>query len=331
MSSPSFGEDKSGVIYIAGHRGMVGSALLRKLEASADHHIITRSRNDLDLTRQEEVEAFFAAESIDQVYLAAAKVGGIKANKEMPADFIRENLQIQTNVIHAAYTAGVGRLLFLGSSCIYPRLAEQPMAEEALMSGPLEESNEAYAVAKIAGIKTCESYRRQYGSDFRSVMPTNLYGPNDNFDLETSHVLPALLRKFYMAAAAGNETVTVWGSGRPRREFLHVDDMATASVHIMGLSPKEYWSVATPDCAHINIGSGTDLSIQELAELISQVVGFSGQFDFDAGMPDGTPRKLLDISRAKSLGWQPQISLEEGIRQTFTWMVENWNQIDETG
>ncbi len=317
-------------VYIAGHRGMVGSALVRKLERSTDHCIITRSRQELDLTRQEEVEAFFAHECIDRVYLAAAKVGGIKVNQELPADFLRENLQIQTNVIHAAHTAGVERLLFLGSSCIYPRLAEQPMAEEALMSGSLEPTNEAYAVAKIAGIKMCESYRRQHGSDFRSVMPSNLYGPNDNFDLDTSHVLPALLRKFHTAATTGGQTVTVWGSGRPRREFLHVDDMASASRHIMDLSPAQYWSVAKPHCSHINVGSGTDVSIAELARLISAITGFKGQITFDSSMPDGTARKLLDISRLKALGWQPDTSLEEGIAQTYAWMVEHWNQIGDT-
>ncbi len=308
---------------------MVGSALVRKLEMSAGHCIITRSRRELDLTRQEEVEAFFAQECIDRVYLAAAKVGGIKANQQMPADFFRENLQIQTNVIHAAHTAGVGRLLFLGSSCIYPRLAEQPMAETALMSGPLEPTNEAYAVAKIAGLKMCEAYRRQHGSDFRSVMPTNLYGPNDNFDLDTSHVLPALLRKFHTAATSGAETVMVWGSGRPRREFLHVDDLAAASRYIMNLSPAQYWSVATPHCSHINVGSGTDVSISELAGLIAGIAGFSGQITFDSSMPDGTPRKLLDIRRLKALGWQPETSLKDGIAQTYTWMVEHWNQVDE--
>ena len=309
---------------------MVGSALVRKLEMSAGHCIITRSRQELDLTRQEEVEAFFAHECIDRVYLAAARVGGIKVNQELPADFLRENLQIQTNVIHAAHTAGVERLLFLGSSCIYPHLAEQPMAEEALMSGSLEPTNEAYAVAKIAGIKMCESYRRQHGSDFRSVMPSNLYGPNDNFDLDTSHVLPALLRKFHTAATTGGQVVTVWGSGRPRREFLHVDDMAAASRHIMDLSPAQYWSVATPHCSHINVGSGTDLSIAELAELISAITGFKGQITFDSSMPDGTARKLLDISRLKALGWQPETSLEGGIAQTYSWMVEHWNQVGET-
>jgi GDP-L-fucose synthase len=314
-------------VFVAGHLGMVGSALVRRLEESPDNCIITRSRRELDLTRQEEVESFFAEERIDRIYLAAARVGGIKANSEMPADFIRENLQIQTNVIHAAHTSGAERLLFLGSSCIYPRLADQPMAEEALMSGPLEPSNEAYAVAKIAGIKMCESYRRQHGSDFRSVMPTNLYGPNDNFNLATSHVLPALLRKFHQAVITGGETVTVWGSGRPRREFLHVDNMVAASLHIMNLSPEKYWSIATSHCSHINVGSGEDVSIAELCELIAGIVGFSGRVEFDASMPDGTPRKLLDISRLKELGWQAETGLEEGVRQTYAWMVENWSQV----
>ena len=312
---------------MAGHRGMVGSALVRRLEESEGNRIITRSRRELNLERQEEVESFFADERIDQIYLAAARVGGIKANSEMPADFIRENLQIQTNVIHASHTSGVGRLLFLGSSCIYPRLADQPMVEEALMSGSLEPSNEAYAVAKIAGIKMCESYRRQHGSDFRSVMPTNLYGPNDNFDFETSHVLPALLRKFHQAVMTKGDTVSVWGSGRPRREFLHVDDMVAASLHIMNLSQDSYWSVATPHCSHINVGSGSDVSILELSELIAGITGFNGRIEFDASMPDGTPRKLLDISRLKQLGWQKETGLEEGIRQTYAWMVEHWSQV----
>ena len=314
-------------VFVAGHRGMVGSALVRRLEESEGNRIITRSRRELNLERQEEVESFFADERIDQIYLAAARVGGIKANSEMPADFIRENLQIQTNVIHAAHTSGVGRLLFLGSSCIYPRLADQPMAEEALMSGSLEPSNEAYAVAKIAGIKMCESYRRQHGSDFRSVMPTNLYGPNDNFDFETSHVLPALLRKFHQAVMTKGDTVSVWGSGRPRREFLHVDDMVAASLHIMNLSQDSYWSIATPHCSHINVGSGSDVSILELSELIADITGFNGRIEFDASMPDGTPRKLLDISRLKQLGWQKETGLEEGIRQTYAWMVEHWSHV----
>lgn len=328
-NTPAHKSSGSCRVFVAGHQGMVGSALLRRLEQSADNFVITRNRQELDLTRQEEVESFFAEERIDFIYLAAARVGGIKANSEMPADFIRENLQIQTNVIHAAHTSGVGRLLFLGSSCIYPRLADQPMAEEALMSGPLEPSNEAYAVAKIAGIKMCESYRRQHGSDFRSVMPTNLYGPHDNFDYETSHVLPALLRKFHQAVTTGGEAVTVWGSGRPRREFLHVDDMVAASLHIMSLSPESYWSEATPHCSHINVGSGFDVSIAELSELIAGITGFSGRIEFDAGMPDGTPRKLLDISRLKQLGWQADTSLEEGLRQTYAWMVEHWSQVIE--
>jgi GDP-L-fucose synthase len=316
-------------IYVAGHSGMVGAALVRQLEPVGHTELILRTRDDLDLTRQLEVERFFERERIDRVYLAAARVGGIKANNEMPADFILENLQIQTNVIHAAHMAGVERLLFLGSSCIYPRLAAQPMVESALMSGPLESTNEAYAVAKIAGIRMCESYRRQHGSDFRSVMPTNLYGPNDNYDLQTSHVLPALLRKFHTAVTEGAASVSVWGSGRPRREFLHVDDMAAASVHIMDLAPEQYWSVAEAACSHINVGTGRDVSIAELAELVAAITGFQGRIEFDAGMPDGTPRKLLDVGRLESLGWKHEIRLEEGIRATYGWMVEHWNQIQD--
>lgn len=317
----------SGKTFVAGHRGMVGSALLRALSARGDQQLLVRSRNELDLTRQSEVEDFFADENIDRVYLAAARVGGIKANNEQPADFIRENLQVQTNVIDAAFRAGVDRLLFLGSSCIYPRLAEQPIVEEAMMTGPLEPTNEAYAVAKIAGIKMCESYRRQHGCDFRSVMPTNLYGPNDNFDLDSSHVLPALLRKFYRAAIGGEGRVPVWGSGRPRREFLHVGDMAEASIHLLELAPATYWSVATEQCSHVNVGTGTDISIGELAELIATVSGFSGDIEFDTSMPDGTPRKLLDVSRSRKLGWEAKIGLEEGVRQTYKWMTEHWQEI----
>ena len=318
-------------IYVAGHAGMVGCALVRQLARAGKNELILRNRADLDLTRQVEVERFFAQEKIDCVYLAAAKVGGIKANNELPADFIRENLQIQTHVIHAAHMAGVNRLLFLGSSCIYPRQAPQPMPEDSLLTGPLESTNEAYAVAKIAGIRMCEAYRRQHGCDFRSVMPTNLYGPDDNFDLETSHVLPALLRKFHTAVTAGAQSVSVWGSGKPRREFLHVDDMAAASVHIMNLSPERYWSVAQPGCSHINVGSGTDVSIAELAELIAGISGFQGRIEFDAGMPDGTPRKLLDVGRLESLGWKYEIRLEDGIRRTYDWMVNHWNQIQNAG
>jgi GDP-L-fucose synthase len=308
--------------YVAGHNGMVGSALVRHLRARGSEAIITRERDQLDLTRQAEVESFFADREIDTVYLAAARVGGIKANNDSPADFIRDNLQIQTNIIAAAHRAGVRRLLFLGSSCIYPRLAEQPMSEETLMTGVLEPTNEAYAVAKIAGIKMCEAYRRQFGSDFRSVMPTNLYGPGDNYDLETSHVLPALLRKFHEAVESSDATVQVWGSGRPRREFLHVDDMAAACCHLMGLSESRYWSAVSDHCSHVNVGCGMDISIAELAELIAGITGFHGQIEFDPTMPDGTPRKLLDVSRLRSLGWEAGISLEEGIRETFEWMIK---------
>jgi len=306
---------------------MVGSALVRALQADGDKRIVTRAKSALDLTRQSEVEDFFATERVDQVYLAAARVGGIKANSERPADFIRDNLQIQTNVIHAAFRSGVSRLLFLGSSCIYPRLADQPMTEDALMTGPLEATNEAYAVAKIAGIKMCESYQRQHGCDFRSVMPTNLYGPRDNFDLESSHVLPALLRKFHQAAAAGEVSVRVWGSGRPRREFLHVDDMAAACRHLMGLGADDYWSAVSDRCSHVNVGTGSDISIADLAALIADITGFRGTIEFDASMPDGTPRKLLDVGRLRALGWEASIGLDEGIRQTYTWMKEHWAEI----
>ena len=306
---------------------MAGSALLRCLQAQGQEQLVTRRRSELDLTRQAEVESFFADERIDQVYLAAARVGGIHANDAWPADFIRENIQIQTNVIHSAHLAGVSRLLFLGSSCIYPRLAEQPMREEALMTGQLESTNEAYAVAKIAGIKMCESYRRQHGSDFRSVMPTNLYGPNDNFDLQTSHVLPALMRKFHQAVIDGAPTVSVWGSGRPRREFLHVDDMASASCYLMGLSEDRFWSGVSARCSHVNVGCGTDVSIAELASLVSGIAGFSGHIEYDAGMPDGTPRKLLDVTRLDALGWQARIPLQDGVQQAYDWMVKHWDQL----
>jgi nucleoside-diphosphate-sugar epimerase len=317
----------NGKIFVAGHGGMVGSALLRRLEGSADKPILTRGRSELDLTRQAEVEAFFADENISEVYLAAAKVGGIRANNEFPADFIRENLQIQNNVIHSAFKARVDRLLFLGSSCIYPRLAEQPIREQALMTGALEPTNEAYAVAKIAGIKMCESYRRQYGCDFRSAMPTNLFGSNDNFDLETSHVLPALLRKFHEAVVEGADRVTVWGSGKPRREFLHVDDMAAAGCFLMDLSEEAYWSVTGERVSHVNVGTGEDISIAGLADAIAEVVGFSGSIEFDRSMPDGTPRKLLDVTRLQRLGWSASIGLDEGLRQTYRWMVTNWDRL----
>lgn len=313
-------------IFIAGHSGMAGSAILRRLEKAGESEVVTRSRSELDLTRQSDVEEFFADEHIDRVYLAAARVGGIRANRDFPGDFIRENLQIQTNVIHAAYQAGVSRLLFLGSSCIYPRLAGQPMAEEAMLTGVLEPTNEAYAVAKIAGIKMCEAYQRQFGCDFRSAMPTNLYGPHDNFDLQSSHVLPALLRKFHQAAVAGDRTVRVWGSGKPRREFLHVDDMADACCHLMSLSGEDYWAAVSVHCSHINVGCGTDISIGELAELVASITGFNGTIEFDLTMPDGTPRKLLDVRRLESLGWIARIPLEQGICATRDWMIEHWNE-----
>ena len=311
-----------GPVFVAGHNGMVGSAIVRALQASGVQPLC-RARSELDLTRQSQVEEFFAAEKLDQVYLAAAKVGGIKANNDYPADFIAENLLIQNNVITAAFRAGVGRLLFLGSSCIYPKIADQPMREDALLTGPLEPTNEPYAIAKIAGIKLCESYRRQYGSDFRSLMPTNLYGPNDNFDPDTSHVLPALLRRFHEAAARGDSTVTVWGSGRPRREFLHVDDLARACLHFMSLPTEPYWSAVGERCSHINIGTGKDISIAELAQLIADVTGFNETIEYDESKPDGTPRKLLDISRATSMGWKATIGLREGIEQVYEWMLRN--------
>jgi len=311
-------------VFVAGHTGMVGSALLRRLEADGGVEVVTRSRAELDLTRQAEVDAFFAAEAIDQIYLAAAKVGGIQANDRYPADFIFENLAIEANVIHAAQRAGVGRLLMLGSSCIYPRGAPQPMPEEALLTGPLELTNEPYAIAKIAGIKLCESCNRQYGTDFRSVMPTNLYGPRDNFDPETSHVLPALLRRFHEAAVDGAEQVTVWGTGRPRREFLHVDDLADACLFVMGLPAETYRGATRARCSHLNVGCGEDISIADLAGLVAATVGYRGAIRFDTSRPDGTPRKLLDISRMRALGWQARIPLEEGIRSTWQWLEEHW-------
>jgi nucleoside-diphosphate-sugar epimerase len=306
---------------------MVGSALVNVLQTRGGRNPITRNRAELDLTQQAQVRDFFASERIERVYLAAARVGGIKANNENPADFIRVNLQIQTNVIDAAYRSGVSRLLFLGSSCIYPRLAEQPMTEAALMTGPLEPTNEAYAIAKIAGIKMCESYRRQHGCDFRSVMPTNLYGPRDNFDLESSHVLPALLRRFHQAAVAGDGVVKVWGSGRPRREFMHVDDMAAACCHLMELREEDYWSAVSDRCSHVNIGTGADISIADLATLIADITGFAGAVEFDASQPDGTPRKLLDVGRLRGLGWEARIGLREGILGTYAWMKRHWRDI----
>jgi len=317
-------------VFVAGHSGMVGSALMRRLTLGENLQVLTCEREKLDLTRQLEVERFFASEAVDHVYLAAAKVGGILSNNTYPAHFIRENLQIQTNVIRAAHQAGVKRLLFLGSSCIYPRLAEQPISEDALLTGPLEPTNEPYAVAKIAGIRMCESYRRQYNRDFRSVMPTNLYGPYDNFDLETSHVLPALLSRFHRAKQLGERQVLVWGTGAPRREFLHVDDMAAACVAVMNMGAEDFWAAVPPRNSQVNIGCGQDVSIAELAGLVAEVTGFDGEIVFDATKPDGTPRKLLDISRVKAMGWSPRITLREGIAQTYRWMCEHTGA-DEAG
>ena len=302
---------------------MVGSALLRRLASMPGIELLTRERSELDLTRQSQVEEFFASEEIDQVYLAAAKVGGILANNDFPADFIRENLQIQTNVIDAAHRADITRLLFLGSSCIYPRLAVQPMSEDALLTGALEPTNEPYAIAKIAGIRMCEAYHRQFGSDFRCVMPTNLYGPHDNFDLETSHVLPALLHRFHLATQRGEPQVIVWGSGSPRREFLHVDDMAAACVMIMNLDASDYWGSVPRHNSQINIGSGKDVTISELAHMVAEATGYSGEIVFDSSKPDGAPQKLLDVRRINAMGWSASIPLAEGIARTYQWMCRH--------
>lgn len=314
-----------GKIYVAGHRGMVGSAILRRLEAH-NAEIVTRTHAELDLTNQEAVRDFFDQERPDLVILAAAKVGGILANTTYPAQFIHENLMIQANVIHEAYRSGVTRLLQLGSSCIYPKHAVQPMSEDAMLTGILEPTNEPYAIAKIAGIKLCESYNRQYGVDYRSVMPTNLYGPGDNFHPDNSHVLPALIRRFHEAQQSGRESVTIWGTGTPRREFLHVDDMAEASLFVLDLAVEIYARETDPMLSHINIGTGNDISILELAQMVADITGFKGKIKTDPSQPDGTPRKLLDVSRLKRLGWQASIDLEEGIQQTYTWFCKQEGQ-----
>ena len=306
---------------------MVGSALLRKLSDEGTCEIITRTRQELDLTDQTAVRAFFASEKIDQVYLAAAKVGGIHANNTYPAEFIYENLMIETNIVHAAHLSDVQKLLFLGSSCIYPKLAEQPMREDALLTGPLEPTNEPYAIAKITGIKLCESYARQYGRDYRSVMPTNLYGPGDNFHPENSHVVPALIRRFHEATEAKAPNVTVWGSGTPMREFLHVDDMAAASIHVMNLAAKTYAENSDPMLSHINVGTGIDCTIRELAETVMDVTGYDGELVFDGTKPDGTPRKLMDVSKLEKLGWKASIPLKQGLEQTYQWFLEQSGQI----
>lgn len=314
-------------IYVAGHRGMVGGAILRRLEkrraAGETLSIVTRTHAELDLTNQAAVRDFMAAEKPDAVILAAAKVGGIHANNTYPADFIYENLMIECNVIHQAFAAGVTRLLQLGSSCIYPKAVPQPMKEDALLTGTLEPTNEPYAVAKIAGIKLCESYNRQHGTDYRSVMPTNLYGPGDNFHPENSHVLPALIRRFHEAAQEGREEVVIWGSGKPRREFLHVDDMAEASLFVMDLDKTTYDANTEPMLSHINVGTGTDISILELAQLVARITGYEGRITTDPSKPDGTMRKLMDVGRLADMGWIARIELEDGVRSTYRWFLDN--------
>lgn len=309
-------------IFLAGHNGLVGSAIARKL-AAAGIEPIHRSRQELDLLDQAAVARFMLTEQVDTVILAAAKVGGIHANAANPATFIHENLLMECNVIHQAFRAGVKSMLFLGSSCIYPKHAPQPIREDALLTGPLEETNEPYAIAKIAGIKMCESYNRQYGMDYRSVMPTNLYGPGDNFHPENSHVLPALLRRFHEAARDGASEVAIWGTGEPRREFLHVDDMADACLFVMGLNKAVYDSHTQPTLSHINVGSGEDIAIADLAQLLAKITGYRGAIVFDRSKPDGTPRKLLDVSRLASMGWRASISLEKGVRNTYDWFLKH--------
>jgi GDP-L-fucose synthase len=312
-------------IFVAGHRGMVGSAIVRQLEANGHTNIITRTRTELDLTNQQAVVVFFQSEKVEQVYLAAAKVGGIVANNTYPADFIYENLMIQCNIIHSAHLANIQQLLFLGSSCIYPKLADQPMKETALLTGTLEETNEPYAVAKIAGIKLCESYNRQYGRDYRSVMPTNLYGSHDNFHPENSHVIPALIRRFHEAKLNGDKEVIAWGSGKPMREFLYVDDMADASIHVMNLDKSIYDANTEPMLSHINVGTGVDCTIRELVETIARVVDFDGDIIFDTQKPDGAPRKLMNVERINSLGWNSSVPLAKGLKQTYEWFLEQKN------
>lgn len=316
-------EANSQKVFVAGHRGMVGSAIVRRLETLGYSNIITASKDRLNLLDQAAVQSWFSEHKPRQVYIAAAKVGGIHANNAYPADFIYENLMIEANLIHAAHHADVQKVLFLGSSCIYPKFADQPMREDALLTGVLEPTNEPYAIAKIAGIKLCESYNRQFGRDYRSVMPTNLYGPNDNFHPENSHVIPALLRRFHEAVKAGVQEVVIWGSGKPMREFLHVDDMAAASVHVMELDSQVYANNTEPMLSHINVGTGVDCTIRELAETIAKVTGFSGDLRFDSSKPDGTPRKLMDVTRLKALGWEASIDLESGLRNAYDWFLNN--------
>lgn len=310
-------------VFVAGHNGMVGSAIVRQLNKSEDIEIVTRSRKELDLTSQQAVLEFFQKENIGQVYLAAAKVGGIVANNTYPADFIYDNLIIQCNIINSAHLSNIQKLLFLGSSCIYPKLANQPMSETALLTGTLEETNEPYAIAKIAGIKLCESYNRQYGLDYRSVMPANLYGTHDNFHPENSHVIPGLLRRFHEAKLNGDQEVIAWGSGKPMREFLYVDDMAAASIYVMELDKATYDENTEPMLSHINLGTGVDCTIRELVETVAKVVEFKGEVKFDITKPDGAPRKLMNVNRLNSLGWQYSVSLEDGLTFSYQWFLAN--------
>jgi GDP-L-fucose synthase len=310
-------------VFIAGHNGMVGSAISRALASRDDVKLITASRSELDLLNQFSVKEFLADNDIDEVYLAAAKVGGIMANNTYPADFIFKNLTIQCNIINSSFESGIEKLLFLGSSCIYPRYADQPIQEDYLLSGGLEPTNEPYAIAKIAGIKLCESYNRQYGMDYRSVMPTNLYGPNDNFHPTESHVVPGLMRRFHEAKVNNLREVIVWGSGSPRREFLHVDDMALASIFVMELSKREYDLNTQVTISHVNVGSGEECSIRQLVRLVAETVGFKGKVTFDESKPDGAPRKLLNVERLSTMGWRYSINLQDGLSETYKWFLQN--------
>lgn len=314
-------------VFVAGHKGMVGSSICRLIKNSKNFELITASRDELDLLSQTNVQKFLKKESPDIVIQAAAKVGGIHANNTFPAQFIFENLQIQNNIINGSHLADIQHLLFLGSSCIYPKLAKQPMSEDMLLAGKLESTNEPYAIAKIAGIKLCESYNRQYGRDYRSIMPTNLYGPGDNFHPENSHVLPSLIRRFHQAKKNEDSQVIVWGSGKPKREFLHVDDLASAILHILKIPFDEYINYISPMQSHINVGSGQDISIKDLAEVIMNVVGFEGQIVFDKSKPDGAPQKLMNIDLLKSLGWNQKISLKKGLDRTYRWFLKNQNNL----
>jgi GDP-L-fucose synthase len=315
-------------IFVAGHRGMVGSAIVRQLSKQLDVTLVLAVRSELDLTNSVAVQAFMQLHKPDQVYFAAAKVGGIHANNTFPAQFIKDNLVMQSNVIHEAYKAGVQNLLFLGSSCIYPQLAKQPMSEDFLLTGTLEPTNEPYAIAKIAGIKMCESFNRQYGVDYRCVMPTNLYGENDNFHPQNSHVIPAMMGRFHEAKLAGSKKVVVWGTGKPMREFLHVDDMAEACVHVMNLPYDEFFAaVPNPMCSHINVGTGRDVTIAELANTMARVVGFKGDIAFDTSKPDGAPRKLMDVSRLTLLGWEYSLELEQGLGMTYEWFLAHLDEL----